>query len=94
MDQCNKRGSWLCGNLVYNIHGIKKVFAKKIIWQKTIWKKIIKIKSLPHTIQKMAKDRMFKYFEENIGETLHDLELGQDFIKIKTKSTDSKEREI
>ena len=42
----------------------------------------------------MAKDKMFKYFEENIGETLHDLELGQDFIKIKTKSTDSIETEI
>ena len=34
----------------------------------------------------MAKDKMFKYFEENIGETLHDLELGQDFIEIKKKA--------
>lgn len=34
---------------------VLKIYGKKITWQKTIWKKIVK--SLPHIIYKMAKDK-------------------------------------
>lgn len=36
---------------------------------------------------------MFKYLEENKGENLYDLGFGKDFIKSKTKNTNSIEKE-
>lgn len=73
---------------------------QKITWQKkkkkTIWKKI-KIKFLLHAIQKMAKERnaiskclnIQKKIQENIFMTLDQKQI---FIKIKIKSTNSKEK--
>ena len=56
VDQCNKRGLWVNGKSVNNTAGIK-ISGKKLFSKKLFGKKIVEIKSLPHTIHKMTKDK-------------------------------------